>query len=89
MSLGNDPAAADIARSTTLTRAQAEIDSGHPWRATRLVAPVLRDSRQRTPAALLVAARAAAGWGGWQEVESFSPRKRGSMLSSRAKAASF
>lgn len=69
MSLGNDPAAADIARSTTLTRAQAEIDSGHPWRATRLVAPVLRDSRQRTPAALLVAARAAAGWGGWQEVE--------------------
>jgi soluble lytic murein transglycosylase len=69
LSFGSDPAAAEIARSAALERAQAQIDSGHPWRATQLMAPVLRDSRQRTPAALLVAARAAAGWDGWSEVE--------------------
>src|SRR5262245_46983868 len=69
MSFGSDPAAAAIARSDKLKQAQAEIDQGHPWRATQLVAPALKDSRQRTAAALLVGARAAAGWGGWPEVE--------------------
>ena len=69
ITFGQDPAAAAIAQSTPLKAAQAAIDQGHPWRATQLVAPVLRDAHQRTPAALLVAARAAAGWGGWQEVE--------------------
>jgi peptidoglycan lytic transglycosylase len=58
-----------VAQSDVLSRAQAAIDSGHPWRATQLVSPVLRDSARRTPAALLVAARAAAGWGGWSEVD--------------------
>lgn len=58
-----------IAQSGVLSRAQAAIDSGHPWRATQIVSPALRDARQRTPAALLVAARAAAGWGGWAEVD--------------------
>ena len=42
------------------------------------MAPVLRDPRQRTPAALLVAARAAAGWGGWSEVDKLLARNRGS-----------
>lgn len=58
-----------IAQSGVLERAQAQIDSGHPWRATRILSPALRDARQRTPAALLVAARAAAGWRGWSEVD--------------------
>ncbi|HWH53097.1 MAG TPA: transglycosylase SLT domain-containing protein [Gemmatimonadaceae bacterium] len=58
-----------IASSGPLTAAQALIDSGHPWRATQLLAPVLRDSATRTPAALIVAARAAAGWSGWAEVD--------------------
>ena len=58
-----------IAASGQLSAAQALIDSGHPWRATQLLAPVLRDSATRTPAALIVAARAAAGWSGWAEVD--------------------
>ena len=58
-----------IAQSDLLSRAQAAIDSGHPWRATQLVAPVLRDPVKRTPAAIMVGARAAAGWGGWPEVD--------------------
>jgi soluble lytic murein transglycosylase len=58
-----------IAQSAVLSRAQAAIDSGHPWRATQFVSAALADARQRTPAALLVAARAAAGWNGWSEVD--------------------
>lgn len=49
--------------------ARAAIDAGHPWRATQILAPVLRVAARRTPAALLVAARAAAGWSGWGEVD--------------------
>ncbi|HSQ31734.1 MAG TPA: hypothetical protein VLN49_17875, partial [Gemmatimonadaceae bacterium] len=52
-----------------LARAQSAIDSGHPWRATQIVAPLLREPAQRTPAALMVGARAAAGWNGWPEVD--------------------
>jgi soluble lytic murein transglycosylase len=58
-----------IAQSDVLKDAQSLIDRGHPWRATQLLAPVLRDSAKRTPVALLVAARAAAAWGGWTEVD--------------------
>ncbi|HMA23369.1 MAG TPA: hypothetical protein VKP00_05230 [Gemmatimonadaceae bacterium] len=58
-----------IAQNDVLSRAQAAIDSGHPWRATQIVAPVLRDPAKRTPAALMVGARAAAGWGGWSEID--------------------
>src|ERR1043166_1185530 len=58
-----------ISQSDALKTAQAAIDAGHPWRATQIVAPVVRDPKKRTPAALIVAARAAAGWNGWAEVE--------------------
>jgi soluble lytic murein transglycosylase len=58
-----------IAQDADLRAAEAAIDQGHPWRATQLMAPVLRDPRRRRPAALLVAARAAAGWDGWAEVD--------------------
>jgi len=45
------------------------INTGHPYRATRLLVPVLADSARRTPEAVYVAAAAAAAWGGWGEVE--------------------
>ena len=66
---GDAALARAIAQSDALSRAQAAIDSGHPWRATQIVAPLLREPAQRTPAALMVGARAAAGWGGWSEVD--------------------
>jgi len=61
--------ARSIAQSGELKAAQDAIDAGHPWRATQLVAPLLRDPQKKTPAAVLVAARAAAGWGGWSVVD--------------------
>lgn len=58
-----------VARDTTLTAAERALDEGHAWRATRLLIPVLREPSRRTPAAVLLAGRAAAGWEGWAEVE--------------------
>lgn len=46
-------------------RAQIELADGRGTLATRIVMPVLRTPERRTPEALLVAARAAASWGGW------------------------
>ena len=40
------------------------------WRATRALVPVLRDPLRRTPDVVLLAATAAAQWGGWAEVDS-------------------
>ncbi|MEP6491024.1 MAG: transglycosylase SLT domain-containing protein [bacterium] len=57
------------AQGDDLKAARSAIDRGHPWRATQLVAPLVRDPEKRTPAAVVVAARAAAGWGGWVEVD--------------------
>jgi soluble lytic murein transglycosylase len=53
---------------STMRRAGAALEAGRPWEATRLLAPLLRDSTRRTPAVLLRAADAASGWGGWTEV---------------------
>ena len=58
-----------VARDTTLAAAEKALNEGHAWRATQLLAPVLKDSARRTPAAVLLAARAAAGWEGWSEVD--------------------
>jgi soluble lytic murein transglycosylase len=49
--------------------AAAALRDGHAWRATRLVMPALRNAGRRTPEAVLVAARAAATWQGWTEVQ--------------------
>jgi soluble lytic murein transglycosylase len=68
-SVGDRDLARAIAQSDVLKDAQALIDRGHPWRATQLLAPILRDPQKRTPAALIVAARAAAGWGGSADVD--------------------
>ncbi|HEX5386953.1 MAG TPA: transglycosylase SLT domain-containing protein [Gemmatimonadales bacterium] len=61
-----DPATAD---DSTLAAAMAALARGLPWRATRLLDPMLRDSATRTPEALLLAATAASRWGGWNAVE--------------------
>jgi len=45
--------------------AQVELAEGHAWPASKIVMPVLRTPERRTPEAVLVAARAAAEWGGW------------------------
>src|SRR5687768_4584672 len=49
--------------------AAVALRDGQAWRATRLVMPALRNAGRRTPEALLVAARAAAAWQGWAEVQ--------------------
>ena len=52
-----------------LITAAAALQNGQPWRAAQILAPVLRDSTQRTPERVLLAARAAAEWGGWSQVD--------------------
>src|ERR1044071_2328490 len=69
--LTTKPAAAlaqEIAANPTLRAADSAITGGHAWRATVGLAPLLRDATHRTPAAVLLAARAAAAWDGWAEV---------------------
>ncbi len=50
--------------------------SGQPWRASQLLAPVLADTATRTPDAIILAARAAAGWEGWSQVQQLLARER-------------
>jgi len=50
--------------------AQIQLAEGRPSLASRTVMPVLRLPDRRTPEALLVAARAAAEWHGWDLVKS-------------------
>jgi soluble lytic murein transglycosylase len=57
------------AQTDELKAAESAIAAGHAWRATQIVAPLLKDPQKRTPAAVIVAARAAAGWDGWAEVD--------------------
>lgn len=54
---------------SSLRQASGALRGGHPWEATRLLAPVLADSSRRTPDALLLAATAAGAWEGWSEVQ--------------------
>jgi soluble lytic murein transglycosylase len=55
-----------IAADASLREAVKDIEAGHPWKATLVLAPRLKDKK---PATVLIAARAAAAWGGWTEVE--------------------
>ncbi len=59
------PASGDSVART----AASALAAGQPWRASRLLAPLLRDSVRRTPAVVLLAAEAAGAWGGWTQVE--------------------
>ena len=58
-----------------LVNAAAALQNGQPWRAARMLDPVLRDSTQRTPERVLLAARAAAAWGGWSQVDRLLARE--------------
>jgi hypothetical protein len=51
-----------------LESARSALGRGRPWQASRLIAPVVGDSSQRTPSAVILAATAASRWGGWPEV---------------------
>lgn len=48
--------------------ADALLARGEAWHATRAVAPLLERPETRSPEAVLLAARAAAGWEGWSTV---------------------
>ena len=63
---GNDELDRAIAADPALRDAVKAIDAGHPWKATLALAPKLG---QKKPATTLIAARAAAAWRGWTEVE--------------------
>src|SRR5687767_11531361 len=56
---------------SVLISAATALQSGRPWRATQILEPVLRDSAQRTPERVLLAARAAAAWGGWSHIDRY------------------
>src|SRR5262245_9559640 len=56
-----------VSDSLTAVAEQA-LSNGQPWKATRAVAPLLQSPTTRTPSTLLLAARAAAGWDGWESV---------------------
>ncbi len=51
-----------------LNAAREALDDGLSWTASLRIAPVLADTARRTPEAEIIAARAAAGWGGWDRV---------------------
>jgi soluble lytic murein transglycosylase len=63
------PTAGVAARDSVLAVAREAIAEGRPWRATRVLAPIVRDSSLRTPEVEFVAATAAAGWHGWREAD--------------------
>jgi soluble lytic murein transglycosylase len=67
--------AAPLTAQSPLDEAARALAADEPWRATRLVAPLLETSRTRTPDAVLLAARAAAGWEGWGSVERLLARE--------------
>lgn len=59
-----------ISRGETLAeRADSMVRAGHPWRATVLLSGRLAAPENASPDQVLMGARAAAGWGGWNEVE--------------------
>jgi soluble lytic murein transglycosylase len=62
----DDQLARAIAADPVLREAAKSIDAGHPWKATLALTPRLAEKK---PATVLLAAKAAAAWGGWAEVE--------------------
>jgi soluble lytic murein transglycosylase len=61
--------AAVSAPDSLLAQAAEAIARGLPYRASRILDPVIRDSSRRSPDAVLLAATAASRWGGWAEVD--------------------
>jgi soluble lytic murein transglycosylase len=65
-----------VRADSVLDAAEALLHGGRPWRATELLAPVLRNPSTRTSRTVLVAARAASAWRGWDEVVRLLARER-------------
>jgi soluble lytic murein transglycosylase len=57
-----------VAREIVHARAEALLREGRPWRAAQLLRDHLEARGDATPTELLLAARAEAGWGGWDRV---------------------
>lgn len=53
----------------TIVMAERAINDGRPWQATELLDSLVRRPELQSPRLLIVAARAAARWGGWTRVE--------------------
>lgn len=93
--VSESPAGTPTAAPDSLLGAATDaIALGLPYRASRLLDPVVRDSALRSPEVVLLAATAASRWGGWAEVarlvgsESWSDvRLRGPALLLAARAA--
>ena len=60
---------AKLPAEPTAMRADSLVRAGRAWRATVLLAPSVRAPGSASPAVRLVAARAAAEWQGWAEVD--------------------
>jgi soluble lytic murein transglycosylase len=100
-----EPAAATAAAPDSSATTPSGVDSllaaaadaiarGLPYRASRMLDSIVRDSARRTPEATLLAAQAASRWGGWPEVNRLiasltwtDQRFRGSALLLAARAA--
>lgn len=61
-------ATSSLGAQSPLADAESALAAGQPWRATQLLTPVLATPEGRTPEAVILAARAAAGWEGWSQV---------------------
>ena len=72
-----------VTGDSLLISATAALQNGQPWRAAQILEPVLRDSAQRTPERVILAARAAAEWGGWSQVDRLLRRIRGPVVRQR------
>jgi len=73
---GTPPHPPAVAKDTILASAEEALARGNPWRAYRIVLPRTKVPRTRTPETVWLAARAAAGWGGWPQVKSLLGRER-------------
>ncbi|MEO6068846.1 MAG: transglycosylase SLT domain-containing protein, partial [Gemmatimonadales bacterium] len=73
---GTPAAPALAAKDTIMVRAEEALARGNPWRAYRLMLPRTRVAATRTPESVWLAARAAAGWGGWAEVKRLLVREQ-------------
>ena len=56
------------AQVASLDSVELALQAGAPWHATQLLAPRFASTAERSPEAVILAARAAGGWHGWSTV---------------------
>jgi TolA-binding protein len=62
-------AAFATSKDPAVSAAAVALEAGRPWRATEIIDSAYRGSPTRSSDAVLIAATAAAAWGGWTRVE--------------------